>query len=63
MKVLEIVDSSVLSQMLGITKEQAACRMSRLKRKYKKPSHSIVTLKEWCEWNGLPLEEMRQYLN
>lgn len=63
MKVLEIVDSSTLSQLLGITKEQASCRISRLKKKYKKPSHSIITLKEWCEWNGLQIEEIRQHLN
>ena len=60
-KVLKIVDASNLAMVLNIPQENASCRISRLKKKHGKPLHSIVTLKEWCEWNGLNLEEMENY--
>lgn len=61
--VLKTVDASNLSIVLGISKENASFRISRLKKKYKKPPHSILTLSEFCKWNGLDEEEMTKYFN
>lgn len=63
MKNLIVVDSSKLATVLNISKENAASRMFRLKKKFNKPPHSIVTLSEFCKWNGLEEEEMIKYFS
>lgn len=58
---LVTVDSASLARALNISKQNAANRLSVLRRKTGKPKHSLITLDEFCAYHGFKRQDVEKY--